>query len=92
MKKYCLCVTIDREICPPKFYDSLVDATKDMEKILVEDIMDSDSADEYLDSQGQIINISDADKDGIFNIGESFMWSNLSKNYPIDASIFEVSI
>lgn|GEM_PF-4545398 len=99
MIKWCLCVTEDRDICEPKFFDTYAEAYQNMKKLLVGNIADSSHADEHLDDNGEIINVGESEQHGRFYISREnpisehdTMWSNLNDDYSLDAAIFKVNI
>lgn len=94
MKKYCLCVTIDREICKPKFFNTEEEAYVDMKQILIDEILNRNCEEDYLDENYELIEdeCEGAASSGIFEIAEGFMYSNLDDDYPIDTKIFEVEL
>ena len=99
MTKWCLCVTEEREICESKFFDTYEEAYLNMKKLLVNSIIDSSHPEYYLDDDGEIINLEDAKQRGLFFISpinpnsiHDVMWSNLNKDYSLDAAIFKVNI
>ena len=99
MLKWCLCITEEREICTPIFYDTYEEAYAEMKQRLVNNISNSHHADVYLGENDEITNIEDANNDGMFNITPAdpesetgSMWSNLNSSYNLDARIFRITI
>lgn len=99
MLKWCLCITEEREICEPNFFDSYAEAYEEMKARLVSNIIDNCENDDDLDENNEAINIEEASDNGKFGItpvdpeGEcSAMWSNLNEDYALDAKIFKVTL
>ena len=99
MTKWCLCVTEEREISTPKFYNTYKEAYSQMKQRLIDNILNSHHADGYLGENDEIINVEDANNDGMFNITPmnpgaeiSSMWSNLNSSYNLDARLFRITI
>lgn len=99
MIKWCLCVTKDRDICIPQFFDTHAEAYQNMRSLLMRNIADSSYADEYLGEDGEIINIEEGEHHGRFFITPEnpyreyeSMWSNLDDDCSLDAAIFKVSL
>lgn len=85
MKKYCLLVTEERDICTPKLFCTYDEAYAKMKSLLISNIRGTDHADDYLDEHGELVTLEEP---GEFGIGENFMWSNLNEDYALDAKIF----
>ena len=66
--KWCLCVTEERDICTPKFFDTYEEAYQEMKGLLVGSIADSSYADEHLGEDGGISNIKDAEENELVKI------------------------
>ena len=98
MVKWCLCITEDRDICTPKFFDTHAEAYKNLNELLIRSIADSSYADEYLGEDGEIINLEEGEQHGRFYIApenpnseRDTMWSNLDDDCSLDAAIFKVN-
>ena len=96
MTKWCLCITEDREICPPKFYDTYEEAYQEMKRLLKNGIIDSSFPEKYSGDNDEIF-YEEAENDGAFFISaenphseHSVMWCNLNDDYSLDAAVFRI--
>jgi len=98
MTKWCLCVTEEREISTPKFFDTYEEAYQEMKKLLLNGIADSCFPEKYLSDDGEI-NYEDGENNGAFFISpekpfsdHDTMWCNLDDDYSLDAAVFRIDI
>jgi len=93
MIKYCVYITIDRDINEPKFFATYEEAYKVMEDLLIEEIFKCGREDEFLYKDfKKLINMEDAESNGELRIGSHHMWSNLDDDYDIDVKIYKLDM
>jgi len=99
MLKWCLCITEEREICEPKFYDTFEEAYAAMKESLVNNIKNSHNTEKYLGENDEILNVDEANEEGMLYITPanpdaqiSAMWSNLNSSYNLDARVYRLNI